>query len=68
MNCDFSYVLNVLMLYHRTLGVYHEYIYICHFESIILVVGDFQTFMNLLLCISDWYTGGWHKTELVFQG
>ena len=34
------------------------------FESIVLVIGGFQVFMNLQL--SDWYTDGWHITKLAF--
>ena len=35
-------------------------------ETIVLVVVDFHTFVNLLL--SDWYTDRWHRTKLAFYG
>ena len=32
----------------------------CLYETTVLVVGGFHTFVNLLL--SDWYINGWHRT------
>ena len=34
------------------------------FESIFMVLGGFQ--MSMILQLGDWYTDGWHITELAF--